>query len=588
MKNLEDYFSSNRKYLIAVLSLIVLSFLLHHKALEGNWGFDDGEHLRFASSYSPWQYFFDPAVLIKQTYAHITPWNPFFYDIGLHFFGFSPTALYWMQLCVISASAVAIIILLKNWIGLFPAWIAAAFFLLGVPAQHAAHSIMLGHYTSGLLWSLLCMIFFQKALSGKFSFLFLALAAFSYSNAALCKELYVPLPLVLFFWPGLKGWRDRIYWLWPFIVLGSIYVVWRKFILGSAVGGYGQTLVGVSSQESFLNFFQMLGSFYGVKNLTAVFFIYAIKIIFFIFVFKKIFTKQDWLRFLAIAASLMLPIVITITNGTFHLIGPRILFAFWVGLAVAISFFVYGLITKENSRLFRFLGFFILIIFGALAAKGQYNDWKSLSIYKNQWNHYYSSYLQSTKSVFIIDEKDFHMIDYINMILTGAWEAREKINNSSNLPPLVLKNSPFSLALADIVDAKNRNDVEFLNKAIKNYNQSRLVEKSSYDSSSEKLIIQNKGNSSQNFIAIQRNHSKIVWNFSADMKSIYILSKKLSDQKFAVNKIPNSGELIIPENQLPFAKIQILADADSKILMSDEISLDFDGRKEILFSESIN
>lgn len=583
MQELKNNLFLKKNLLFIVSSLVALAFLLHHKALEGYWRFDDGDHLRFASSYSPWQYFFDPTVLIKQTYAHITPWNPFFYDIGLSLFGFSPTSLYWMQLCVISASAVAIVALLKNWISLFSAWIAAVFFLLGVPTQHAAHSIMLGHYTTGLLWSLLCMIFFQKALNGKFSHLFLALAAFAYANAALCKELYVPLPLILIFWPGLKGWRDRIYWLWPFIALGSLYIFWRKFVLGNMVGGYGKILVGLGFQESFLNFLHMVGSFYGIRNLNAIIFIFFVKTIIFALIFIRFFTKQDWFRFFAVASSLMLPIIIIVTNGTLHLIGVRAFFALWVGFSIIAAFFIHGIIEKKISYHFKILGFFVVFIFGILAIKGQYVDWKSLNANAKHWENYYSAYLNTRQNYFIINEEDPQKISYINTVMTGAWEAREKIDNSSNPPPLIIKSSSLisPLVITDAISAINKNDIKLANQIIKAFNQKHSEKK--INPQSEKIGDSNHSNFLENFIAIEKNNSKIKWNFSKNMKNIYVISRQLNGQKFKVSQIPNNGEVILIENQMHLAKIQILADIDHKILISDEIFLDFHGKKEILF-----
>lgn len=582
MQELKNNLFLKKNLLFIVSSLVALAFLLHHKALEGYWRFDDGDHLRFASSYSPWQYFFDPTVLTKQTYAHITPWNPFFYDIGLSLFGFSPTSLYWMQLCVISASAVAIVALLKNWISLFSAWIAAVFFLLGVPTQHAAHSIMLGHYTTGLLWSLLCMIFFQKALNGKFSHLFLALAAFAYANAALCKELYVPLPLILIFWPGLKGWRDRIYWLWPFIALGSLYMFWRKFVLGNMVGGYGKILVGLGFQESFLNFLHMVGSFYGIRNLNAIIFIFFVKTIIFALIFIRFFTKQDWFRFFAVASSLMLPIIIIITNGTLHLIGVRAFFALWVGFSIIAAFFIHGIIEKKISYHFKILGFFVVFIFGILAIKGQYVDWKSLNANAKHWENYYSAYLNTRQNYFIIKEEDPQKISYINTVMTGAWEAKEKINNSSNPPPII-KNLSSSLTaysvINDAVHAKNENNIEIDYHIINKFNQNNSKEKIKNNSSNS--------NFSPNFIEIEKNRLKISWNFSENIKNIYVFSKKIENKRIELHQIPNKGEykgeLISSKNQTSIAKIQFFADTGLQILVSDEISLDFDGKKEILF-----
>lgn len=71
---------------VVAVFLAVLCLGLHHNALSGGWRYDDGTHLYFAALYSPWQYFFVPEIMREQSWANFTPWNAFFYEIGLPFF----------------------------------------------------------------------------------------------------------------------------------------------------------------------------------------------------------------------------------------------------------------------------------------------------------------------------------------------------------------------------------------------------------------------------------------------------------------------------------------------------------------------
>ena len=78
----------------AALLLLLVCFGLHRSALSGGWQFDDGANLLMAAKYAPWQYFFVPEVMLESTPAHITPWNVFFYEMGLPFFGLNPVGHY--------------------------------------------------------------------------------------------------------------------------------------------------------------------------------------------------------------------------------------------------------------------------------------------------------------------------------------------------------------------------------------------------------------------------------------------------------------------------------------------------------------
>jgi hypothetical protein len=76
----------------AFLTLLCLG--LHYSALAGGWRYDDGKHLHFTALYSPWQYFFLPEIMREQSWAHFTPWNALFYEIGLVFSGLAPAGHY--------------------------------------------------------------------------------------------------------------------------------------------------------------------------------------------------------------------------------------------------------------------------------------------------------------------------------------------------------------------------------------------------------------------------------------------------------------------------------------------------------------
>ncbi|RLW67595.1 MAG: hypothetical protein B6D70_01440, partial [gamma proteobacterium symbiont of Stewartia floridana] len=77
-----------------MLGLVIVTFLLNQSALSGNWRFDDGWLLDYASRFSPFDYFFDPAITRGYSLNNLTPTNPLIFDLNLWLFGFEPQGFY--------------------------------------------------------------------------------------------------------------------------------------------------------------------------------------------------------------------------------------------------------------------------------------------------------------------------------------------------------------------------------------------------------------------------------------------------------------------------------------------------------------
>ena len=220
----------------AALLLLLVCFGLHRSALSGGWQFDDGAHLLMAAKYAPWQYFFVPEVMLESTYAHITPWNVFFYEMGLPFFGLNPVGHYVHLLLVLWGVAYATFFLLGEWLPKPYALFGAVLFLAMPPVAGVAQMLMVGHYVYGLLFTVLALLAFNRAvLTGQTRYALLT--AGLYALACLCKELYVPLPAVLLFLP-VKTWQLRLRSLLGVAVVAVAYVGFRWWVLGG-IGGYG-------------------------------------------------------------------------------------------------------------------------------------------------------------------------------------------------------------------------------------------------------------------------------------------------------------------------------------------------------------
>lgn len=222
---------------IAAIVLAALCLGLHHSALSGGWRYDDGPHLYFAALYSPWQYFFVPEIMREQSWAHITPWNAFFYEIGLPFFGLNPAGHYAHLLLILWLISVATFFLLRLWLTSLSALMGAALFL-AMPATGAVgQMLMTGHYAYGLLFSVLTFYFFARGIRENNVYFSVTAAGF-YALACWSKELYVPIIALLILLPE-GDWKRRLRHLWPVILVAIAYTIVRLMVL-RGIGGYGR------------------------------------------------------------------------------------------------------------------------------------------------------------------------------------------------------------------------------------------------------------------------------------------------------------------------------------------------------------
>ncbi len=221
--------------LAAALLLALACLALHGRALDNGWQFDDPGVLAFVTRFSPWQYFTQLEVMRYQSHAFITPWGTFGYEIGLALFGLQPRGHYGLLLLVLWGSAFVTWRLLRATVG-GPLALTAAVLFLAMPGTAAiAQTLMTVHYAYGLLFTLLAIAAWRRALRQD-SLPWAMASATLYALACLCKELYVPLPLVLALWPA-APWRLRLRRLAPVLMVALGYTLLRLWVLGG-IGGY--------------------------------------------------------------------------------------------------------------------------------------------------------------------------------------------------------------------------------------------------------------------------------------------------------------------------------------------------------------
>ena len=226
------------EYIAAALFLTLVSLIAHGNALNGSWRWDDGVHLNFAARFSPWQYFFDPNIARGYSSANVAPWNLLFYDINLSLFGMEASGHYAHLLFIVLIGATLFYAVLRQWLPPLSAGVGVFALLLGKPTFHIAAGLMHGHYATGFAFSMLAILGWTRYLRCH-RWYWLLLSVLAYLLATTCKEVYVPLVVLLPFLPA-GTMRQRVRALPSFVLVAVIYTGWRYFILGAFVGGYSE------------------------------------------------------------------------------------------------------------------------------------------------------------------------------------------------------------------------------------------------------------------------------------------------------------------------------------------------------------
>lgn len=242
-----------RADLVATLALPLLVLFCWHDITGGFWRADDPALVLHALQSPGLAAFTDPADWQRLSRSNLTPWVTLSFKLDLALAGPSPRAFYVHQLLSTALVAVAAYALARR--ALPPAWalLVVLLGLAGAPTAAVTELLMTRHYLEGLLFTLLSLLAFLRARSGRLGWAWVGAAA--YALAASAKEVYVPLVLVLACLPDPRHADDRTQvparWrlLLPYALVAMGYVAWRSVMLGDVVGGYGagQSLLTVAS-----------------------------------------------------------------------------------------------------------------------------------------------------------------------------------------------------------------------------------------------------------------------------------------------------------------------------------------------------
>ncbi|HAO19141.1 MAG TPA: hypothetical protein DCQ37_00755 [Desulfobacteraceae bacterium] len=220
----------------AMLLPLVLFWVLYYPAINTWWLYDDSCHLVYIMKNSIYAAFFDKNNGFS--YVNFTPLEPLSLGADFHLFGFDPKGFYWHHLISFSFALIASYLLLVRFFPVILSGFILSWFVASVPVCEAVFFLMVRHYIEGLFFTMISIYFFMMSLQ-KDKQIWSYAGALLYLLACLSKELYVPLVVILLFFPEIKV-RSRLKFLYPYFGAALIYTCWRLYMLNfkGVVAGY--------------------------------------------------------------------------------------------------------------------------------------------------------------------------------------------------------------------------------------------------------------------------------------------------------------------------------------------------------------
>ena len=403
------------------ISLLIITFAIHGDALQMGFGRDDGGGLAKALRLSPADYFLDPPTSAAVSGMSVSPWHVFVYDINIMLFGLNSYWHHFHLVSIVWLTAVATYMLLKLWLSTSWSVLGAILFIAGTPTLYISHEEMSGHYLYGLIFTIFSIYLFIHSERTN-NFKLNCVSAFFYLLAVACKEIYVPLPLILISYQVTNIKRRLQMTLIHWVIL-ICYAIWRYNAFGgSLIGpkGIGPDLV--SAGNSFLTVPNLLfGS--SIFSSTAA----AILTILLIINIRG----RQWLFAISIIAVLLTPLFPVSVNPGFSA-PDRLLYLIWWAICVAFSWSGF----KAPPKLQKYL---LALMAGlCISSTSVMSAWRhEIEQSKQMWAEYYSFHLRSEKIKNLYIPNDYED-GYFNISgnISGMIEAsirlgleREKVVN---------------------------------------------------------------------------------------------------------------------------------------------------------------
>ena len=250
-------FFLKRSIIVFILLIIVSLFTLFAFYLplcNSSFYGDDTQIMWFAATKSAGEIFFSPENYRAHSGAFFQPMLGFSFKIDWLLSGLNPKGYYIHNMVSVLLTAIALYLFLKLYVNYLPAMIGSILFILN-PVVISLFSYSTNrHYVEGMFFAVLAFYFYVRhdrlnnnilisdknppdiplLKGGRWGFLILS--SFFYLLSALCKEVYVFLPAIVFIISGGNIIR-RFKSTFPLWIILCIYLVWR-FVMIGGIGGY--------------------------------------------------------------------------------------------------------------------------------------------------------------------------------------------------------------------------------------------------------------------------------------------------------------------------------------------------------------
>lgn len=234
-------------YIFSILLLLLFVYYLNQ--LPDWWiSSDDTVILKHAATHSFWEFFFVPSAWRELSANNLTPMVSAQYRADFLLFGLNPSAFYFHHLFMLCLSVGTAYLFFRIWLSAVWAVSGCAIYALSACFVSNMHFLMTRHYVEGLLCTLWALILYHISLK-KQKKRYACSGAFLYLLAILNKEIYAPMILLLPFWPDTSDQksgfltslflRGRFFYILPFFIIALCYPIYRKWMLGDWIGGYG-------------------------------------------------------------------------------------------------------------------------------------------------------------------------------------------------------------------------------------------------------------------------------------------------------------------------------------------------------------
>lgn len=230
---------------LSVTALFAVFALLNVKTLAWPFGIVDTPILiAQAILYSPIEYFTSPSAYDFLSYNNFTPLATFSWDIDYTLFDLNETAFRAHQILALLALLALIYRVLLLATNSIVVTTLFCFGIMNLPATYAVlDNLVNRHYIEGMIFALLSYLTFKRYdQQGHIGWLLLSVIC--YGVAASAKEVYLPLPGLLFFLQS-GSVVKRIYSMIPYALMLGAYLALRVYMIGGSGGYSGVADTGV-------------------------------------------------------------------------------------------------------------------------------------------------------------------------------------------------------------------------------------------------------------------------------------------------------------------------------------------------------